>query len=406
MSILLFANPTDTKVKQVQLVSKYAGAQLAQEKGDIKDNKESWNVGNKLPALRTAEGGYWELNAIYRHLARSSKYPLYGKNAHEHSVVDSWVDYAKSDIEPHVAPLANSEGVPVETVYEHVEGVKSAFEALNKHLLTNFYLASNRVTIADLVVVFTIHPLFTNVFDTGFRKAYPNLVRWFETVVNQPKFLEAFGPTVFAAKSSLPPPPKKQPVKKVQGKKKEDGGDDDDKEPQLEEAGKKLDINYLGSLPPSKFNLEAWKTKYANTTPTRPEATNWFWENYDPTGWCVYFYHYKWPEECKIDFMTANKFGGFLQRAEAVKNLAKFSMTSQVTLKKDALFHIWGIWLFRGTTVPPEFMDVDDTEYYDWRKADENVAADRELITDIWAWESQNNWAGNGEFYTGRTWGC
>jgi len=307
-----------------------------------------------------------------------------------------------TDIEPHVASLVNHEGVPVETVYEKVEAVKSAFEALNKHLLIHFYLASNRVTIADLHVAFTIYPLLTTVFDAGFRKGYPNLVRWFETVVNQPKFLGVVGATTLSNKSSLPPPPKKQPVKKEA--KKKDG--DDDKEPDLEEAGKKLDIAYLGNLPASKFNIEAWKTKYANTSPTRPEAINWFWENYDPEGWCVYFYKYKWPEECKIDFITANKFGGFLQRAEAVKNLAKFSLTSQVTLKKNDLFHIWGVWLFRGTTVPPEFMDVDDTEYYEWRKADVSKNEDKEFISDIWAWDSLTNWQGNGEFYTGRTWGC
>jgi len=177
-------------------------------------------------------------------------------------------------------------------------------------------------------------------FDTGFRKQYSNLVRWFETVVHQPKFLRVCGDTTLATKSTLPPPPKKEAPKK-QAKKKD--GDDDDKEPELEEAGKKLDLMYLSNLPPSRFNLEAWKTKYANTTPTRPEAINWFWENYDPEGWCLYFYHYKWPEECKIDFMTANKFGGFLQRAESVKNLSKFTMTSQVTLKKDDLFQIWGV---------------------------------------------------------------
>jgi len=163
---------------------------------------------------------------------------------------------------------------------------------------------------------------------------------------------------------------------------------------------------YLSGLPPSKFNLEAWKTKYANTNPTRPEAINWFWEHYDPEGWCLYFYHYKWPEECKIDFMTANKYGGFLQRAESVKNLSKFSMTSQITLKKDDLFHIWGIWLFRGTQIPPEFMDVDDTEYYEWAKADVSNHGDRQFVEDLWSWESHSHWGGRGDFYTGRTWGC
>jgi len=152
--------------------------------------------------------------------------------------------------------------------------------------------------------------------------------------------------------------------------------------------------------------LEHWKTKYANTSPSRPEATDYFWQNFDPSGWCIYIYEYKWPEECTVDFMTANKFGGFLQRAEAVKNLAKFSMTSQITLKKEKLFYIYGVWLFRGSDIPPEFMDVDDTSFYNWTKVDPNNNSQKDFVNDLWSWESPSNWQGKGEFVAGRTWGC
>jgi elongation factor 1-gamma len=386
MALVLTQKPGDKKTLEVVLVARYGGVHLNQEDGDAL-------------ALKTNSGVVTDRNEIFKQVAlQSHKYPLYGANDEDKAKIDTWLNFANKDICAH---NVCDESLTPEAVYERVDLLKTTFDTLNKHLLTNFYIVTNRVTIADLAVVFSLYPLLTNVFDTGFRKGYPNVIRWFETVVNQPKFLDVFGPTTLAAKSSLPPVPKKQPaVKKV---KKEDGGDD---EPALEEAGKKLDIGYLGNLPASKFNLESWKTKYANTNPTRPDAIDFFWQNYDPEGWCIYLYKYKWPEECKIDFMTANKFGGFLQRAEAVKNLAKFSMTSQVTLKKDDLFHIWGIWLFRGTVVPPEFMDVDDTEYYDWSKVDVSVPEQREFVSDVWAWESQTNWGGRGEFYTARTWGC
>jgi len=354
--------------------------------------------------LKTHEGQ--DLNDkhdIYRYFAKYSKYPLNGKTGEETGAVETWINYSKNEIAPHAHVIANPGDTPAEKIYEHVEALKTAFTTLDKHLLINFFLATNRLSAADLSVALAIYPLFTRVFDTGFRKQYSNLVRWFETVVHQPKFHRVYGDTTLATKSTLPPPPKKEAPKK-QVKKKD--GDDDDKEPELEEAGKKLDLSYLSNLPASKFNLEHWKTKYANTNPTRPEAIDWFWQQYDPEGWCLYFYHYKWPEECKIDFMTANKFGGFLQRAESVKNLARFSMTSQVTLKKDDLFHIWGVWIFRGTQIPPEFTDVDDTEYYEWTKADVSNTADREFVNDLWSWESHSHWGGRGEFYTGRTWGC
>jgi elongation factor 1-gamma len=380
--------------KQRSILSNYSAHQ-------VNDNSEHHS-------LRTHDGK--DLNDkhdIYRYFAKNAKsgYPLYGKSDQDTAAIDTWINFGKTDIDPHAQVLAEPGDTTAEKIYEHVEAVKTAFTTLDKHLLTNFFLATNRVSLADISVAFAIYPLFTKVFDTGFRKQYSNLVRWFETVVHQPKFLRVIGDTTLSTKSTLPPPPKKEAPKK-QAKKKDGGDGDDDKEPELEEAGKKLDLMYLSNLPPSKFNLEAWKTKYANTNPTRPEAINWFWENYDPTGWCLYFYNYKWPEECKIDFMTANKFGGFLQRAEAVKNLSKFTMTSQVTLKKDDLFRIWGVWLFRGTEMPPEFRDVDDTDYYDWHKADVTVEADREFVNDCWSWESHTHWGGRGEFYTGRTWGC
>jgi len=167
-----------------------------------------------------------------------------------------------------------------------------------------------------------------------------------------------------------------------------------------------MDIAYLAELPPSTFNLEGWKNKYANTTPTRPEATEWFWANFDPTGWSVFTYQDKYADECTKDFLAANRIGGFLQRAEAVKNLAKFSMTSSVVLKTGNYYTIYGVWLFRGEAIPPEFLEVDDTNYYNWAKVDPTDAAQRSWVTDIWAWDSLDNWGGKGEFTAARSWGC
>jgi len=174
----------------------------------------------------------------------------------------------------------------------------------------------------------------------------------------------------------------------------------------LEEAGKKLDLAYLAELPPSTLNLEGWKTKYANTNPTRTEATEWFWANFDPTGWSLWTYVDKYAEECTKDFLAANRIGGFLQRAEAVKNLAKFSMTSSVVLKTGNHYTIFGVWLFRGEHMPAPFLEVDDTNYYTWAKIDPTDAAQRNWVSDIWAWDSLDNWGGKGEFTAARSWGC
>jgi len=403
MALTLFANnDRDARALEIQIAAKFAGQEL-----DVNTGKpEAWNVGGKVPALQTQDGGFWEVNSILRHLARlSPRYPLYGRNVYEASLIDTWMDWITNDIEGpayHIYPLEKLEGKTPEEIHVHVDRLKASFDTLNKHLANNTYLASNRVTIADLSLVFALLPLFSEIFDAGARKSSGNLVRWFDTVVNQPKFLEIFGDVhLLSAKSPLPPVPKKQPQKKAKK-----GGEDGDDEPEMEEAGEKLDIGYLAELPPSTFNLEHWKTTYANTVPSRPDAINYFWQHFDPNGWCLYYYTYNYPDECTLDFKTTNLFGGFLQRAEAVKNLAKFSMTSMCILKNGNRFYIHGVWLFRGTELPVPFTKVDDVNYYTWTKVDINNQEQRTLVEDIWSWNSETNWGGRGEYVVGRAWGC
>jgi len=390
---------TCMRTKEILIAGRYAGHTI-----DV-----SHHDGPTGPHLVTDAGHESDVNAILKTIANSSSlYPLYGRTA-EKAAVDQWIDYSVRDVDAHAThlyPVDKLTSSPPEDVHAALDKLKASLETLNKHFLVNTFVASQRLSIADLALTFSLLPLFTEVFDQSFRKQNSNVIRWFETVINQPKFLAVVGPiNFFSGKSPIPPvPTKKQAAKK---KKKDDDADDgDDKDPELEEDGKKLDIMYLSGLPPSTFNLEGWKTKYANTTPTRPEATDWFWANFDPAGWSLFTFTDKYAEECTKDFLAANRIGGFLQRAEAVKNLAKFSMTSSVVLKTGNHYTIFGVWLFRGEVIPPEFLQVDDTNYYHWAKVDVNSEHDRNWVTDIWSWESPSNWSGKGEFTAARSWGC
>jgi len=103
--------------------------------------------------------------------------------------------------------------------------------------------------------------------------------------------------------------------------------------------------------------------------------------------------------------MTANKFGGYLQRTEEIKGLAKVSMASMCILEKEGLFHIYGVWLFRGPIIPPELFTVDDTNYYTWDKVDVTNEDQKNLVSDYLSWESLNNWNGVGNFVGGKTFG-
>jgi len=138
--------------KQKSVFSNYSAHQ-------VNDNSENHS-------LRTHDGK--ELNdkhEIYRYFSKNSKsYPLYGKSDQDTTAIDTWVNFGKTDIDPHAHVLAEPGDTTAEKIYEHVEALKNAFTTLDKHLLTNFYMATNRVSLADLSIAFAIYPLFTKVF--------------------------------------------------------------------------------------------------------------------------------------------------------------------------------------------------------------------------------------------------
>ena len=117
------------------------------------------------------------------------------------------------------------------------------------------------------------------------RAKYPNVVRHFETVANQPSLVSAFGPTEYAEKArQYAPPPKEKkepkpaaaPAPKAEKKPKKEENDDEDDDLVKEEPKAK---NPLDSLPKSTLNLEDWKRAYSNKDTRGPDgALEWFYQ--------------------------------------------------------------------------------------------------------------------------------
>ncbi|KAF8277732.1 hypothetical protein TcBrA4_0110970 [Trypanosoma cruzi] len=63
--------------------------------------------------------------------------------------------------------------------------------------------------------------------------------------------------------------------------------------------------NPLDELPPSPFVLDAFKRKYCNTD-TRTVAAPYFFQHYDAAGYTTFWCRYKYNEDNKMQFMTAN----------------------------------------------------------------------------------------------------
>src|SRR5689334_1459055 len=76
------------------------------------------------------------------------------------------------------------------------------------HLLNNTYLACERITLADLFAAGIISRGFQYFFDKKWRSENPNVTRWYETVYNQPIYLEVVDKLSFIDEAIKNTPPK------------------------------------------------------------------------------------------------------------------------------------------------------------------------------------------------------
>jgi len=257
------------------------------------------------------------------------------------------------------------------------EDIKSVLAVLNDHLLNNTFLVGENVTLADISVVVPLAEAYKSVFDEAFLKSFPNVTRWFQTCVNQKNFSKVLGAVTLASSSGSAAAAKggKEESKKPAKKADEDLGDEDAPPPKKK--------NVLDDLPPTPLNLDEWKRTYSNTKELEAVAMKWFWENYDPSGYSIWYTKYqKLPTECTIDFVTANLLNGFLQRFEGP--FRKYSFGVIDVVGKDKSYDIQGVWMFRGSELPEEIREHPSYEYYTFKKLDQTAPKDKKLIEDYW----------------------
>jgi elongation factor 1-gamma len=396
MSLKIYSYPENHRVWKAQIAGKFVGVEIetpAFKMGVDNKSKEflAKNPLGKVPVLETPEGCIFESNAIARYVARQNGSKIYGASAFEASQIDQWIDFSANEIElPGAAWLYPILGyVPnnPEATNKAQEDIKKSLNILNQHLQTKTFLVGERISLADIVVSMALYRLYQLVFEPKFRKTFGNVNRWYLTLVNQPQFRNVIGEVSLCEKMAVAPAPAKQEAPKAQEKAQEAAASSE--EPEAGEQKKDKKANPLDQLPASKMVLDEWKRQYSNTD-TRTEALPWFWENYDPAGYCIYFCDYKYNSECSKLFMTNNLVSGFVQRLDPLR---KYGFGTVLIFGEEPNLAVSGCWLFRGTDIPAEMRECDDYETYSWKKADTNIEADRKLIEDYWAW--------NGEFRGG-----
>ncbi|CAE6462660.1 hypothetical protein ACGC1H_004006 [Rhizoctonia solani] len=365
----------------------------------------------KIPAFESKDGfTLFEASAIARYLAAlAPNSGLLGSSPTEAALVDQWVSFVDSEIQARgYAILGMCKGWgPYHKAYETVlrEKLAESLVVLNTHLTHNtFLLPNNRISLADITAASVIQLFFEMLYGPQERAQYPALIRLLETVANQPKLKDVFGPLTYAESTLQYVPPKKEKApappaapKAPKEKKPAKDDDDDDDEP-LVPAGPKAK-NPLDELPKSTFNLEDWKRAYSNMdTRGAGGALEWFYGKFDPEGFSIWRVDFKYNEELTQVFMSSNQIGGFFNRLEASK---KYAFGSLGVLGEPNNSRISGVFIVRGSDYKPVLDVAPDWESYEYKQIDLSNPDDKAFFEAALAWDLElegKKWADGKNF--------
>ena len=305
-------------------------------------------------------------------------------------------------------PVSNPPAVALPSLQKEdgaKEALKKTFGVLDKILESRTYLVGHSLTLADIVVCCNLYNGFKHLLDPEFRKPFPSLVRYYETVANQAAFVKHLGPCTLCAKAAVYSPKKEEPAgaakpatpaaeAKPKAPKKADDDDGDDGPDGVEEEKPTKDP--LNDLPKSKMLMDSWKRLYSNTpadkfkqiccaglwngadVPNSPTGEH--FEGYDPEGYSIWFTEHKYPEEQKVQFRALNAVSGLFQRCDYARKHA-FAVISILKDEAGGNFPIKGFWMFRGQDIHWQMVEeCPDLEVYSFVKADPNDPATRARV--------------------------
>ncbi|KAI0758865.1 elongation factor 1-gamma [Fomes fomentarius] len=350
----------------------------------------------KIPAFEGADGfKVFETSAIARYVASlAPNSGLLGSDSKEAALIDQWISFADSEIANFTALVFQlARGIlpyskPIHTAL--AERQLRSLKTLEAHLSTRTFLVTERITLADITIASVIQRAVTVTVDAPLRAQLPNVIRHFETVVNQPNLKEIFGEINYVEKAvTFTPPPKEKkekeakpaPAPKAEKPKKEAEDEEEDDIPKDEPKPK----NPLDSLPKSPFNLEDWKRAYSNKdTRGADGALEWFYKNFDPEGFSLWRVDFKYNDELTQVFMSSNQIGGFFNRLEASR---KYLFGSIGVLGETNNSVLSGALIARGQEIKPVIDVAPDWESYEYKRLDLNNADDKAFFEAALAWD-------------------
>jgi len=416
----LYTYPDNFRAYKALVAAQYAGANVKVDenfKAGETNKTEAFLKkfpSGKVPAFETNDGQYLnDSNAIAYYVANQQ---LRGKTLFEQAQVLQWISFSDNEILPHACAWYFPVYKMIEYDQKKFEGAKKGMKGilslLDKHLLTRTFLVGERVSLADISVACTLWHLYIACLDPEYRKPFPNVNRWFVTVVNQKQFKAVAGEVKLCSAVAVVDPngfqQMQQEVAAAAGKgkkddKKKDEKKKDDKKKEKKQTPKKeeappveeMDMadaalaeepkskDPFDSMPKGTFNMDDFKRCYSNEDESK--SIPYFFEKFDPEHYSIWYGEYKFPKELQKVFMSCNLITGMFQRLDKMR---KQAFASSCLFGTDNDSTISAIWVWRGQELAfPLSPDWQiDYESYDWKKLDAKDENTKKLVTQYFSW--------------------
>ena len=168
---------------------------------------------------------------------------LLGKNIKEEAAIDTWTNYIFSSISPITSEIKGQlygkknfdKGIFDMAVNDLIEVLKP----INERLKLNTFLTSNKIQLADLMLVSVLFQSFNDVLTKDLLEKIPNVTRMFKFVSHMKKFEDIFGVYIPCKEQKTPAPMEKKEEKEEKGEKGEKKKDKKNKKDKGNKEGEK-----------------------------------------------------------------------------------------------------------------------------------------------------------------------
>jgi len=236
---------------------------------------------------------------------------------------------------------------------------------------------------------------YQHVADDHFRQPFPNINRWFTTIINQPQFKKVLPEVKLSTKAveydakkfvSKPAKEEKKPEKKEPAAKPAKPAENEEEEEE-DFAQEPKQNDPFAEMPKGTFIMDEFKRVYSNED-TLTKAIPYFWSHFEKDYYSMWVCEYKFPKELAMTFMSSNLVGGMFQRIERLRKNAFGSMCVFGENNNNTIAGVW-FWKGQGLAFPLCSDWTTDYESYEWRKLNPDDENDKKLVNQFFLWDGE-----------------